>query len=111
MTRIRFQQSLDQLKENLLVMAGLAEQAIQRAIARSGDLADGLKTPLAILAQEAQRARGADQHVIAAAIDHFSDSRRHQELAVRYCRHHASEGRLSRWHVQPADLVALEILR
>ena len=32
MTRIRFQQSLDQLKENLLVMAGLAEQAIQRSI-------------------------------------------------------------------------------
>jgi phosphate transport system protein len=32
MTRIRFQQSLDDLKENLLVMAGLAEQAIQRAI-------------------------------------------------------------------------------
>jgi phosphate transport system protein len=32
MTRIRFQQNLDQLKENLLVMAGLAEQAIQRAI-------------------------------------------------------------------------------
>jgi phosphate transport system protein len=32
MTRIRFQQSLDQLKENLLVMAGLAEQGIQRAI-------------------------------------------------------------------------------
>ena len=32
MTRIRFQQSLDELKENLLVMAGLAEQAIQRAI-------------------------------------------------------------------------------
>jgi phosphate transport system protein len=31
MTRIRFQQSLDDLKENLLVMAGLAEQAIQRA--------------------------------------------------------------------------------
>jgi phosphate transport system protein len=32
MTRIKFQQSLDDLKENLLVMAGLAEQAIQRAI-------------------------------------------------------------------------------
>src|ERR1700744_2833566 len=32
MTRIRFQKSLDQLKENLLVMAGLSEQAIQRAI-------------------------------------------------------------------------------
>jgi phosphate transport system protein len=32
MTRIRFQQSLEELKENLLMMAGLAEQAIQRAI-------------------------------------------------------------------------------
>ena len=32
MTRIRFHQSLDQLKESLLVMAGLAEQSIQRAI-------------------------------------------------------------------------------
>lgn len=32
MTRIRFQQSLDELKEKLLMMAGLAEQAIQRAI-------------------------------------------------------------------------------
>ena len=32
MTRKRFQQSLDDLKKNLLVMAGLAEQSIQRAI-------------------------------------------------------------------------------
>ncbi len=32
MTRIRFQQSLEELKEQLLRMAGLAEQAIQRAI-------------------------------------------------------------------------------
>ena len=32
MTRIRFQRSLDDLKEKLLVMAGLAEQAIQRAV-------------------------------------------------------------------------------
>ena len=32
MSRIQFQQSLEELKENLLVMAGLAEQAIQRAI-------------------------------------------------------------------------------
>jgi phosphate transport system protein len=31
MTRIRFHQSLDDLKERLLVMAGLAEQGIQRA--------------------------------------------------------------------------------
>jgi phosphate transport system protein len=31
MTRIRFQQSLDDLKDQLLMMAGMAEQAIQRA--------------------------------------------------------------------------------
>jgi phosphate transport system protein len=31
MIRIKFQQSLDELKERLLVMAGLVEQAIQRA--------------------------------------------------------------------------------
>ena len=32
MARLRFQQSLDDLKERILVMAGMAEQAIQRAI-------------------------------------------------------------------------------
>ena len=30
--RIRFQQNLDDLKEKLLVMAGMAEQSIQRAV-------------------------------------------------------------------------------
>lgn len=32
MIRIKFQQSLDDLKERLLIMAGMAEQAIQRSI-------------------------------------------------------------------------------
>ena len=32
MTRIKFQQNLDDLKERLLIMAGMAEQAIQRSI-------------------------------------------------------------------------------
>ncbi len=32
MTRVRFHQSLDDLKERLLIMAGMAEQSIQRAI-------------------------------------------------------------------------------
>ncbi len=40
MTRTRFHQNLDDLKEKLLVMAGMAEQAIQRAIEayRVGDV-------------------------------------------------------------------------
>src|SRR5438105_8043986 len=39
-TRIKFQQNLDDLKERLLIMAGMAEQAIQRSIEayRSRDL-------------------------------------------------------------------------
>ena len=37
------------------------EQAIQRAVAKAGDLAHGLKTPLALLALEAERA-SADGH-------------------------------------------------
>src|SRR5215475_9261423 len=32
MTRVKFHQSLDELKERLLVMAGMTEQAIQRSI-------------------------------------------------------------------------------
>lgn len=35
------------------------EQAVRRAVAKAGDLAHGLKTPLAILAQEAERATAA----------------------------------------------------
>jgi signal transduction histidine kinase len=54
------------------------EQAIRRAIAKSGDLAHGLKTPLAILAQEAGRARAAGQHEIAAAIDQQLERMRRQ---------------------------------
>src|ERR1700723_3945860 len=40
MTRIRFHRKLDDLKERLLVMAGMAEQAIQRAVeaSRGADL-------------------------------------------------------------------------
>ena len=57
------------LVDDLNALLDHREQAIQRAIAKSGDLAHGLKTPLAILAQEAERARKAGQHEIAAAID------------------------------------------
>ena len=44
------------------------EQAIRRAVSKAGDLAHGLKTPLAILAHEAERATAAGQTEIGAAV-------------------------------------------
>jgi signal transduction histidine kinase len=66
------------LVDDLNALLDHREKAITRAIARSGDLAHGLKTPLAILAREAERARGAGQHEIAAAIDQQVDRMRRQ---------------------------------
>jgi signal transduction histidine kinase len=44
------------------------EGIVARALAKAGDLAHGLKTPLAVLAQEAEHAEAAGQHELAAAI-------------------------------------------
>jgi signal transduction histidine kinase len=44
------------------------EQIVRRAVAKAGDLAHGLKTPLAVLAQEAERADAAGQSELAGAI-------------------------------------------
>jgi signal transduction histidine kinase len=44
------------------------EQAVQRAVARAGDLAHGLKTPLSVLAHEAERAAAAGQRQLADAV-------------------------------------------
>jgi signal transduction histidine kinase len=46
------------------------EQNVARAQAKAGDLAHGLKTPLAVLAQEADRARAAGHADLAGAIAH-----------------------------------------
>ena len=54
------------------------EKAIQRAIAKAGDLAHGLKTPLAILAQEAERAKAAGHTDVAAAVAQQVDRMRRQ---------------------------------
>jgi signal transduction histidine kinase len=45
------------------------EHAVRRAVARAGDLAHGLKTPLAVLAHEAERAAAAGHTEIAAAVN------------------------------------------
>jgi signal transduction histidine kinase len=44
------------------------ERTIRRALAKAGDLAHGLKTPLAVLTQEADRAEAAGHHEMASTI-------------------------------------------
>jgi signal transduction histidine kinase len=47
------------LVDDLNALLAHREQMVQRALAKAGDLAHGLKTPLAVLAQEAERAEAA----------------------------------------------------
>jgi signal transduction histidine kinase len=54
------------------------ENAVRRALAKAGDLAHGLKTPLAVLAQEAERAEAEGQHEAAAAIHEQIERMRRQ---------------------------------
>jgi signal transduction histidine kinase len=54
------------------------ERIVQRALAKAGDLAHGLKTPLAVLAQEADRAEAAGQQETAAMISQQVERMRRQ---------------------------------
>jgi signal transduction histidine kinase len=56
------------LVEDLNALLEHRDHAVARAVAKAGDLAHGLKTPLAILAQEGERARANGQHEVAQAI-------------------------------------------
>jgi signal transduction histidine kinase len=66
------------LVDDLNVLLDHRERAIHRAIAKAGDLAHGLKTPLALLSQEAARARTAGQIEVADAIDQQVERMRRQ---------------------------------
>ena len=54
------------------------EQIVRRALAKAGDLAHGLKTPLAVLHQEADRAEAEGQHETAATISNQVERMRRQ---------------------------------
>ena len=54
------------------------EKAVQRALAKAGDLAHGLKTPLAVLAQEADRVEAEGQHEVAATVHQQVERMRRQ---------------------------------
>jgi len=63
------------------------EKAVKRAIATAGDLAHGLKTPLALLAQEADRAGAAGNGVLAENIS------QHVERMSRQVTYHLARAR------------------
>jgi signal transduction histidine kinase len=54
------------------------EQRVSRALTKAGDLAHGLKTPLTLLNQQAERARAQGQTALAAAIRQQVDRMRRQ---------------------------------
>ena len=55
----RYPSEVQPLVDDLNALLAHREATVQRAIAKAGDLAHGLKTPLAVLAHEADRARAA----------------------------------------------------
>jgi signal transduction histidine kinase len=56
------------LVDDLNLLLAHREEALRRAISKAGDLAHGLKTPLSVLAHEADRARAAGNAALACAI-------------------------------------------
>ena len=67
------------------------EQAVKRAVSRAGDLAHGLKTPLAVLSHEADRAAAAGHTEIAAAVrEQVERMRRQVESHLAHTRAAAS---------------------
>jgi signal transduction histidine kinase len=54
------------------------ERTVARALATAGDLAHGLKTPLAVLAQEAEQAGAAGHHDLAATLRHLVERMQRQ---------------------------------
>jgi signal transduction histidine kinase len=66
------------LVEDLNGLLEHRERVVRRALATAGDLAHGLKTPLAILAHEAERAERAGQHEVASIITQQVERMRRQ---------------------------------
>ena len=74
----RYPSEVQPLVEDLNALLAHRDAAVQRALAKAGDLAHGLKTPLAVLAHEAERARTAGQIEIADSLDAQVDAMRRQ---------------------------------
>jgi signal transduction histidine kinase len=89
----RYPAEIEPLVHDLNALLDDREIAIARAQTTAGDLAHGLKTPLAVLSQEAQRAAAAGQHELAAIIEQQVERMRRQvEYHLAHARASASAG-------------------
>jgi signal transduction histidine kinase len=84
------------LVDDLNALIEERERRVARAVAKAGDLAHGLKTPLAVLAHEAQQARAAGHEQLAAEID------RQIDLMRRQIDYHLAHARSAASAVSPA---------
>ena len=66
------------LVDDLNALLDHQDQTVQRAVAKAGDLAHGLKTPLALLAQEAEAAQAVGNEALAASITQQVERMRRQ---------------------------------
>jgi signal transduction histidine kinase len=74
----RYPSEVQPLVSDLNALLEHREEVVRRALAKAGDLAHGLKTPLAVLAQEGDRAEAAGQHELAASIGQQVERMRRQ---------------------------------
>jgi signal transduction histidine kinase len=89
----RYPGEVQPLVDDLNALLEHREQAVRRALAKAGDLAHGLKTPLAVLRQEAERAAAAGHEELAAAIGQQVDRMRRQvDYHLAHARAAASGG-------------------
>ncbi len=97
------------LVNDLNSLLGDREERVSRALRKAGDLAHGLKTPLTLLNQQAERAKADGQAALAAAITQQVDRMRRQvDYHLAHARASASGGNpTARCHVlTSADALA-----
>jgi signal transduction histidine kinase len=102
------------LVNDLNTLLAHREDAVRRAVAKAGDLAHGLKTPLAVLSQEAERAAAAGHADLAAVLgEQVERMRRQIEYHLAHARA-AAAGRASASRCQvalSAESLARTLLR
>ena len=91
----RYPSEVQPLVDDLNALLEDRERSVARAQAKAGDLAHGLKTPLAVLAQEADRARtGGDGELATTVAQQVDRMRRQVDYHLAHARAAASGARL-----------------